>query len=483
LRRRYLPLAAAVGAAIAVVPAVTGLASSATVQGTSQITWSPEKVTLGAPGSVMFENPSGIPHGIVWSGGPETPSCESGVPVDSSSSSNWKGSCTFTKEGTYTYYCSYHGMKMSGTITVGTPTPTATTEHATGVTETGATLNGTVNPQGQATSYYFEYGPTTAYGSKTTETSAGSGSAGVAASAAVTGLTPHTPYHFRLVAVYGAANTTVPGPDLTFETTASPGTPTATTEQATGVTQTEATLNGSVNPEGQATSYYFKYGTTTAYGSETTKTEAGSGRTAQPVHATLTGLSPGTPYYYQLVAVYGAGTTAPGEGMSFTTLAQTTTTTSTSSTTSTTSTSTGQPPAPTSTTSTTTTRTSSTPVGEEGESPGGAFQLASTQKGGVVRGSVEISRSGVGGRLQIELLAASASLAKAKKNKHGAPVRVGTLVRTGLRAGKVSFSVMLSPRAEGAVRRHHRLAVTVKLTITPTHGKALVMSRSAVVRR
>src|SRR6476660_966867 len=44
--------------------------------------------------------------------------------------------------------------------------PNATTEAAIGVSYEEATLKGTVNPEGSATGYYFEYGPTESYGTK-----------------------------------------------------------------------------------------------------------------------------------------------------------------------------------------------------------------------------------------------------------------------------------------------------------------------------
>jgi plastocyanin len=122
------------------------------------------------------------------------------------------------------------------------------------------------------------------------------------------------------------------------------------------------------------------------------------------------------------------------------------------------------------------------PSEEEGGSPAGGLVIASSQHGGSVHGSVKISKSGAGGRLQVELLATSASLAKAKKHKHASSVSVGRMVRSGLRAGKVSFSVALSSKAKSAMRRHHRLAMTVKITVTPTHGEALSMSRSVTAR-
>ena len=92
--------------------------------------------------------------------------------------------------------------------------PTATTEPATSVTPTSATLNGTVNPNGSTTTYYFEYGLTQSYGSTTTETDIGSGTDDIGVSADITISDPIATYHYRLV----ATNTfgTVYGADMTF---------------------------------------------------------------------------------------------------------------------------------------------------------------------------------------------------------------------------------------------------------------------------
>ena len=62
--------------------------------------------------------------------------------------------------------------------------PSAITGTVSAVGGTSATLNGTVNPGGAATDWWFEYGTTTAYGSKTATTAAGSGSANVSVSKA-----------------------------------------------------------------------------------------------------------------------------------------------------------------------------------------------------------------------------------------------------------------------------------------------------------
>lgn len=182
--------------------------------------------------------------------------------------------------------------------------PSATTGAAQQVTFASATVTGTVNPNGSATSYHFEYGTTSAYGMQTSATAAGAGSANVAASQQLSGLAASTTYHYRLVAA-GAGNP-VDGNDETFTTAATPS-PTVTTAAATAVGFATATLNGSVNPQGVATTYYFEYGTTLAYGTKTAVQSAGSGASAAPVSAAISGLRVNTTYHYRLVATGAAG--------------------------------------------------------------------------------------------------------------------------------------------------------------------------------
>jgi hypothetical protein len=100
--------------------------------------------------------------------------------------------------------------------------PAATTNPATSVVAQSATLNGTVDPKGAPTTYYFEYGPTDAYGSSTAVSDAGSGTGAAAATAAVSGLTPGTTYHFRIRAANSGGS--VLGADQTFTTEALPPT-------------------------------------------------------------------------------------------------------------------------------------------------------------------------------------------------------------------------------------------------------------------
>jgi RHS repeat-associated protein len=187
------------------------------------------------------------------------------------------------------------------------PAPIVTTEAATSVSETGATLKGQVNPHGYATTYQFEYGLTTSYGTKvpTTAESVGSGKVNVAVSKAISGLKGNTTYHYRVSAT-NAYGTSV-GADKTFTT---PKLPTVTTEAASGVKEKEATLKGSVNPNGNATTYQFEYGLTTSYGTKVplSAESIGSGTTAVAVSKVITGLAEGSEYHYRVVATNAAGT-------------------------------------------------------------------------------------------------------------------------------------------------------------------------------
>lgn len=182
--------------------------------------------------------------------------------------------------------------------------PRATTGAAINVAQSSARVTGTVNPAGTSTHYFFQYGPTAGYGTNTASTDAGAGTSAKAVGANLSGLASGTTYHYRLVAVSSAGTT--PGTDRTFTTTTPPVVTTGTPSQ---ITPSTATVTGRVNPEGRATTYFFRYGTTTGYGTQTTPAGAGAGTDAVGVHAVLTGLAPRTTYHYQLVAHSPAGTT------------------------------------------------------------------------------------------------------------------------------------------------------------------------------
>lgn len=473
--RRGLLLAAVAGVLLVLLPAAgSSTEPSATVDavGTAAFSWSPEEVAVSTGDAITIRNATAVPHGVKWVGGPATPGC-SGVPVSTgvpTSGTQWSGTCTFIQAGTYTFYCTVHGPSMGGTVTVATPgAPTVATGAASSIGQAAATLNGTVNPQGKATKYHFDYGPTTSYGQKTGEESAGEGSSDVPATIAIASLTPGTTYHYRLVAE-NAADTTE-GVDRTFTTLTPPGAPSASTGLASALGETQATLNGTVNPNGQATKYRFEWGTSASYGQSTEElTVAGEDHSAHAESATATGLTAGTTYHFRVVAKNASGT-VPGADQTFTT---------------------ASPPAPeTPTTPTTTTPppavtppavTSPPPAPIVTPAPGSPFvggpSLRASQRGTSVKGSLSVSTAGAGGRLEVDVFARSAAIARAKAS----PVPVGRFVRGAVAAGRVSFAVKLNAKARRALKRHRVLALSVRITLTAKDGHAVSVTRAVVLR-
>jgi len=94
--------------------------------------------------------------------------------------------------------------------------PAVATGSAPALTETSATLSATVDPQGGDTATRIEYGPTTAYGSSAAGPSLPAGAGGQPIAVQLTGLSPNTAYHFRVVAVSAAGASA--GADASFRT-------------------------------------------------------------------------------------------------------------------------------------------------------------------------------------------------------------------------------------------------------------------------
>src|SRR3954465_13110532 len=94
--------------------------------------------------------------------------------------------------------------------------------------------------------------------------------------------------------------------------------PSATTGAASDGDHDSATVHGTVNPQGQATTYHFDYGTTSAYGSQNATPSPGSGTSGADVSTTLSGLKADMTYHYRVVATSSEGTTN-GADRSFTT--------------------------------------------------------------------------------------------------------------------------------------------------------------------
>jgi hypothetical protein len=185
--------------------------------------------------------------------------------------------------------------------------PNVATGAASSVTDTGASVAGTVNPGSSPTNYTVEYGTTLAFGAIAPVTAAGSGSGDVPVSAALAGLLPSSTYYYRFVAT-NAVGTTV-GSVMSFRTTGgTPVAPSVVTGAASGLTNTGASVVGQVNPNGQQTAYTFEYGTTVGFGQITPVVALDSAGAPETVAASLGGLAPATTYYYRVVATNATGT-------------------------------------------------------------------------------------------------------------------------------------------------------------------------------
>ncbi|MEI8130688.1 MAG: hypothetical protein WCG55_04265, partial [bacterium] len=211
-----------------------------------------------------------------------------------------------------------NGVDMTFTTlacTVGTPA--VTTNAATGITTTGATLNGTVTSLGA--------GATSA-----TRGFAGSFGAAVIVSGSITsapsaysytlsGLTCNTTYTYNATVTNDASHSAAGG-TLSFTTSACPiGAPIVTTTSASAVTATSATLGGNLTSTGGAssTTVSFEYGLTTSYG---TTASAGTRSTTGAFTATSGVLACNTMYHYRAKAL-NTGGSANGGDVTFTTSA------------------------------------------------------------------------------------------------------------------------------------------------------------------
>jgi uncharacterized protein (TIGR02145 family) len=185
--------------------------------------------------------------------------------------------------------------------------PASITSDATNVTTTGAKLNGTVNPNELVTTVTFEYGSTSAYGASIAANPGPlTGNNITPVDASLSGLNPGTIYHFRVKSINLLGETY--GVDKTILTLGN--LPSSTTLEATYISVSGATLNGSVNPNYLATIVSFEWGLDTNYGSSTPSLQNEvSGNLSTSVNANIVGLVSETRYHYRVKSVNSMGTT------------------------------------------------------------------------------------------------------------------------------------------------------------------------------
>lgn len=273
---------------------------------------------------------SGI-AGYQWNwgdGGPTTVTSTAAASHTYSSAGTYQVSLTVTDELGFT-------STVTQPITIestGGGVPAVQTGSATGITDGGATLTGTINPEGQTGQYEFAYGTSPgALSDATPETTLPAGTSSSAISATLSGLSPSSTYYYQLEAITNGGATTTLGTVNSFTTTAAPPSPPPSTSPQTPVVSTGAAaqiatagalVSGTINPGGsQAVSYDFAYGSSPAgLGSTTASETLSGGTTAVSVGAALDGLAPATTYYYELNVDFD-GQTYPGAVQSFTTSA------------------------------------------------------------------------------------------------------------------------------------------------------------------
>jgi len=203
------------------------------------------------------------------------------------------------------------------TFTTLAEAPAVTTEAVSSVTSTTATGNGTItdlgapDPTAHGVCWNTSGTPTVSENS----TDEGSASSTGAFTSGITSLTPNTTYYIRAYAINSVG--TVYGGEVTFTTSGKA--PETTTEMATGVTVSSATLKGSINPYNDETTVTFEYGKGSDYGSDITADQSPvKGVSETTVSVELSNLDANTAYHYRLVGSNAIGTSY-GEDQSFTT--------------------------------------------------------------------------------------------------------------------------------------------------------------------
>ena len=181
-----------------------------------------------------------------------------------------------------------HGLLTNVGVIESFGPPIAVTEAASGIGSSGATVSSTINADGEATSYRFEYGTSTSYGNSMPipEGSVASEQAAEKVSQALSGLAPETTYHYRVVATNPSG--VVNGSDRTFKTTTAVPPPENTarpsvspTVPAQSVSESGTTGTWTNSP----TSYEYQWQRCNASGGECTSISGATSHTYTPVEA------------------------------------------------------------------------------------------------------------------------------------------------------------------------------------------------------
>jgi hypothetical protein len=202
--------------------------------------------------------------------------------------------------------------KSAGSVT-GPPqtwsSPSVTTEIASNILTSTATVFGSVNPNGLYTDGIgFEYGPTTSYGfSAATSNLYLSGNNQSQVQANLTNLNSNTTYHYRVIAKNAIDKSL--GNDMTFTT--SSGAPIiGGSIGRDSINSNNYRFEVSINPNGSSTTVTFEYGPTTGLGNTVGSPSILNGGVFTQFFSNIISMPSGgsTNYYVRCIATNSFGT-------------------------------------------------------------------------------------------------------------------------------------------------------------------------------
>ena len=192
--------------------------------------------------------------------------------------------------------------------------PTIKNLKVSGVSNTTATIGATINANNLNTRDTFQFGLTTSYDSTRSPGTLITGSTDAVRSISLIGLTPNTTYHYRVKATNSAGQTV--SKDTLFKTTAL-ATPIITLVGSSNITNTSAKINATINANGTPTdTIRVYYGTSTSYTDSIAMSPSiATGTTNKVSTVTISGLTKGALYHYQVKTKNSAGSSESGDFM------------------------------------------------------------------------------------------------------------------------------------------------------------------------
>jgi uncharacterized protein (TIGR02145 family) len=253
-----------------------------------------------------------ISEGVCWNTSAD-PTIDNNKTTENSGAVTFTGNITQLSPNTK-YYVRAFATNSAGTgygnsvsfSTLGNK-PSSNNLSASNITINTAILNGTVNPNFLSTTVTFEYGISSSYGSSFAALQSPIASdADGNVSLALSALNPGTTYHFRIKAENSLGVSF--SDDMTFTTLGLK--PTIFSVTFPEITTNKVVLKGIINPNYLSSAIAIEYGLTNSYGSSVSPSQSPlTGSTTIDVITSITGLTPGTKYFFRIKAVNELGTT------------------------------------------------------------------------------------------------------------------------------------------------------------------------------